>query len=133
MPDRDQSPEDLPQAVVDALKRADRAPAVITRSVDRAVVNAARTHFGAPSERRAWRRRGGWAAAAASVALITVFAVRWDALVARDDRPTYADVDNSGRVDIADVLALAWAGAASPTELDAFARRVVALDAGASR
>ena len=132
MPDRDQSPEDLPQAVVDALKRADRAPTVITRSVDRAVVDAARTHFGAPSERRAWRR-GGWAALAASVALITVLAVRWDALVARDDRTPYADIDNSGRVDIADVLALARAGAASPAELDAFARRVVALDAGASR
>ncbi len=133
MPDRDQSPEDLPQAVVDALKRADRAPAVITRSVDRAVVNAARTHFGAPSERRAWRQRGGWAALAASVALITVLAVRWDALVARDDRTPYADVDNSGRVDIADVLALARAGTASPAELDAFARRVVSLDTGASR
>ena len=67
------------------------------------------------------------------MALITVLAVRWDALVARDDRTPYADVDNSGRVDIADVLALARAGAASPAELDAFARRVVSLDAGASR
>ena len=67
------------------------------------------------------------------MAVIAVLAVRWDALVARDDRTPYADIDNSGRVDIADVLALARAGAASPGELDAFARRVVALDAGASR
>ena len=129
MPDRDESLEDLPAVWIDALRRVDRAPAVVTRTVDRALDDAAEAQFADRRARPAWRRPGGWAALAASLALVTVVAVRWDGA----DKAPYADVDASGRIDIADVLALARTGNASPGELEAFAQRVVALDAAATR
>ena len=62
---------------------------------------------------------------AASAALAVGLATSY--LPDRDRGPIYADIDGSGRIDIADVLALAREGVAQ-AELDAFARRVVALD-----
>ncbi|MCY4011188.1 MAG: hypothetical protein OXG82_00590 [Gammaproteobacteria bacterium] len=129
MPDRDEALEGLPADWIDTLDRVDRAPMVVTRSVDRAVGAAAEAQFAARRARPAWRHPGGWAALAASLALVTVVAVRWDG----GDEVVYADVDASGRVDIADVLALARSGTASPRELEAFAQRVVALDGVATR
>ena len=129
MPDRDETLTELPDDLVDVLKRADRAPAVVTRAVDLALGDASRAHFASRGE-HAWLHRGRWAALAASVALATVLAVRWGDL-GGGDAGLYADVDDSGRIDIADVLVLARAGTASRGELDAFAMRVVALDGGA--
>lgn len=129
MPDRDEALTDLPVDWIDTLNRVDRAPAVVTRSVDRALSAAAEAQFAARRGRPAWRHPGGWAALAASLALVTVVAVRWDG----GDELVYADVDASGRIDIADVFALARTGTASPRELEAFAQRVVALDGVASR
>ena len=130
MPDRDETPTELPDDLVDVLKRADRAPAVVTRAVDLALGDASQAHFASRGERRAWLHRGRWVALAASMALATVLAVRWGDLGGAD-AGLYADVDDSGRIDIADVLVLARAGTASRGELDAFAMRVVALDGGA--
>jgi len=129
MPDRDEALPELPTDWTDALSRVDRAPAVVTRTVDRTLDAAAAAQFAARRARSAWRHPGGWAALAASLALVSVVAVRWGG----GDEPVYADVDASGRIDIADVLVLARAGTASPRELDAFAQRVVALDGVATR
>ena len=117
-------PDDhLPEALIDELKRRDAAPDVITSRVDRALAAAANAHFGEP--RAVWRRPGAWGAAAASAVLAVGLATSY--LPDRDRGPIYADIDGSGRIDIADVLALAREGVAQ-AELDAFARRVVALD-----
>ena len=124
MPDRDEPLPDLPADWIDTLNRVDRAPAVVTRPVDRALGAAAEAQFAERRARPAWRHPGGWAALAASVALVTVVAVRWDG----GDEAIYADLDASGGIDIADVLVLARTGTASPRELEAFAQRVVALD-----
>lgn len=124
MPDRDEPLTGLPADWIDALNRADRAPAVVTRTVDRALGAAVEAQFAARRARPAWRHPGGWAALAASLALVSVVTVRWGG----GGEPVYADVDASGRIDIADVLALARTGKASPRELETFARRVVALD-----
>ncbi len=72
-----------------------------------------------------WHRPGAWAAAAASAVLAVGLTTSY--LPDRDRGPIYADIDGSGQIDIADVLALAREGVPQ-AELDAFARRVVALD-----
>ena len=59
MPDRDESLEDLPAVWIDALRRVDRAPAVVTRTVDRALDDAAEAQFADRRARPAWRRPGG--------------------------------------------------------------------------
>jgi hypothetical protein len=131
---RDQADE-LPTALVARLKAVDRAPPLITARVDRHLRAAAEAQF---AGRRADRRhmpRAAWAAIAASFVL-GLFIVwerpAWDGpmQVKEAAAPVYADVDGSGRIDIADVLALARARGADPalqSELDAFARRIVAL------
>lgn len=117
-------PDDrLPETLIDELKRRDAAPDAVASRVDRTLAAAARAHFGEP--RALWHRPGAWAAAAASTVLAVGLATSY--LPDRDRGPIYADIDESGRIDIADVLALAREGVA-PAELDAFARRVVALD-----
>ena len=122
--------ERLPPALVEELKRLDRAPEVITAKADRAVLNAARAHFAArPAP--VWRWRAGWGAAAACALLVVTLAT--GPLTDRGDAPIYADIDGSGRIDIADVLALARSGQAiEQAELDAFAFRLVALDRNGS-
>lgn len=119
-------PDDrLPEALIDELKRRDAAPDAITSRVDRTLAAAARAQFG--EARAVWHRPGAWAAAAASAVLAVGLATSY--LPDPDRGPIYADVDGSGQIDIADVLALAREGVAQ-AELDAFARRVVALDRG---
>jgi len=123
-PEKERS-EDLPQPLIEALKSADRPVAMITARVDREVSEMARSHF---SARRQPTRvpRPAWAAMAATV-LIAVIVVQ---LQPPDQSTLYTDVDRSGRIDIADVLALARAqgpGERSQSELDAFASRIVSL------
>jgi len=123
-PEKERS-EDLPQPLIEALKSADRPVAMITARVDREVSEMARSHF---SARRQPTRvpRPAWAAMAATV-LIAVIVVQ---LQPPDQSTLYTDVDRSGRIDIADVLALARAqgpGERSQAELDAFASRIVSL------
>ena len=133
MPDESANNEELPAALVDALKAGDRTPPMITAGIDRAVTAMARSHF--RDRQPSWRRRGSWAALAASVGLIAVVASQVGGPLLRDRADPYGDVDGSGRIDIADVFALARSEQATVTQadLDAFAMRVVSLKAGATR
>ena len=117
--------EELPRALIEDLKaREDRVP-VLTARVDRQIDAEAADRFG---QRRTTRplRRPAWVAAAASV-LIAVLLL--SPYLLRDDAAT-ADYDNSGRVDIADVLYLAQQGQSderSQQEIDALAMQIVSL------
>lgn len=127
MAPEDERFEDLPQSLIEGFKAADQPVPVITARVDRAKSQLARAHFAA--RRSALTRRSAWAAIAATV-LIAVFVLQLRLPTPEQD-PVYADVDRSGRIDIADVLALARAqepGERSQAELDAFAYRIVSLE-----
>lgn len=132
MSDQEANNEELAEGLIRALRAADEAPPVITASVDRALVRMATGHF-APRRFR-WKRHGGWALAA-SIALVAVLTVQMIGPTSTDEATLYADVNGSGRVDIADVFALARAERPGITQadLDAFAMRVVSLDAGGTR
>ena len=117
--------EQLPDALVDELKRIDQAPAVITARVDRSLANTARAHFSSRQVQR-WRQPV-WGAAAACVLLAAL--VTTDLLEDEAVTSMYADVDGSGAINIADVLALARTGQGlDQGDLDAFAFRLVSLD-----
>ena len=121
-----ESDDHLPRPLIDELGRLDRAPDVITARADRAVAAAARDHFCARGIPR-WRRHGAWGAVAACAVLAVALTVGREAL--DRDPALYSDVDGSGRIDIADVLALARSGSGvGQADLDAFAWRVVALN-----
>jgi len=132
VPDENANNEELPAALVDALKAGDRPPLVITAGIDQAVAAMARTHFG--NLEPSWRRRGRWVALAASVGLVAILATGVGGPLLGDTEP-YGDVDGGGRIDIADVFALARSEQANVTQadLDAFAMRVVSLAPGATR
>ena len=117
--------ERLPDALVSELKRIDRAPEVITSRVDRSLASKARAHF-APRQIPRWQPQGAWRAAAACVLVVALFAT--DRLSEQGGTPIYADIDGSGHIDIADVLALARTGQGiDQADLDAFAFHLVAL------
>ncbi|MCY4155141.1 MAG: hypothetical protein OXD47_10060 [Gammaproteobacteria bacterium] len=119
--------ERLPEALIEELKHLDRAPDVITPRVDRRLASLAHAQF---AQRRLprWQPRRVWRAAAAACVLVVVLFTTnhvWE----QDNTSIYADIDGSGQIDIADVLALARAeDGVNQTELDAFAYRLVALD-----
>ena len=132
MPDQDTDNEQLPEGLLRALKAVDAAPPVITATIDRTLADMAVGHF--RTRRATWKRHGGWALAA-SVALVAVLAVQLIGPPSGVADVPYADLNRSGRIDIADVLALARAERPGVTQadLDAFAMRVVSLDAGGVR
>ncbi|MDH5454711.1 MAG: hypothetical protein OEY37_01490 [Gammaproteobacteria bacterium] len=119
--------EGLPDELVAELEKADKPGALITARVDRSIANLAREQFAARPERRR-RVARAWYAVAATVVL-AVLVLPFSNRLGTDDDALYADVDNSGQIDIADVLTLARRsnGKVSQAELDAFAMRVVAL------
>ena len=118
--------ERLPEALISELKRIDRAPEVITSRVDRALANMARAHF-APRRISRWQRQSAWGVAASCVLAVALFAT--NRLSEQDGTTIYADIDGSGQIDIADVLALARTGdGVHQADLDAFAFHLVALD-----
>ena len=119
--------ERLPEALVDELKRIDRAPEVITSRVDRSLASMAHAQF---AQRRIprWQPQGAWRAAAAACVLVVVLFTT-NHLWEQDDTSLYADIDGSGRIDIADVLALARAeDGVNQADIDAYAYHLVALD-----
>ena len=125
MTDANEQDEQLPKDLVDELKRIDRAPAVITSRVDRTLSTMARAQFSSRQVRR-WRQPA-WGAAAACVLFVALFTT--SRLEERTDSSIYADIDGSGEINIADVLALARAGQGiDQSDLDAFAFRLVSLD-----
>lgn len=120
--------ENLPAGIVDRLKAAEEAVPVITARVDRAVSEMARAQFAARGRSVHFLRHAG-VAVAASV-LLAVIVLQWP-LREPAREGLYADIDGSGRIDIADVLAAARtraAGERTRAELDAFAYRVVSLE-----
>ncbi len=119
--------ERLPEALVDKLKRIDRAPEVITSRVDRSLTSMAHDQF-APRRIPRWQPQGAWRAVAAACVLVVVLFTT-NHLWEQDDTSIYADVDGSGQIDIADVLALARTqDGVNQADIDAFAYRLVALD-----
>lgn len=123
----DETFEDLPPDFVERLKAADRPLPVVTARVDRVLSEAARKRFAGRGRRRPrWLGAAGIAAAAS--VLLAVLALQWPLPASKRDT-LYADVDGSGRIDIADVLALAReSNGRSQEELDAFAYRIVSVE-----
>lgn len=130
--------ETLPAGLIDSLKAADRPVPVITARADREIAALAKAQF---ADRRSRKRapRAAWLAVAAAAVLAvslvpfmdTAFSPVQDA-AAPSGGTLYADVDNSGRIDIADVMLLARDTSVSRfsnDDIDAFARRVVSLSA----
>ena len=126
MSPEDETSEDLPRSLIDALKSTERPLPLITARVDREVSAMARAQF---AGRRPRKLRPAWWAAAASL-VVAVLVLQLQDPGAPVDGPVYADIDQSGRIDIADVLALARTSDADPQKLDAFAMRIVSLNAG---
>jgi hypothetical protein len=120
--------EDLPGELVERLKAGEQRPPLLTAKVDREILSRAEGQFA--SRRPAHRRPPVWAALAATVVLGLFIAQFWSQNTV-DEGAVYADVDQSGRIDIADVLAAARNGTSqngAQANLDAFAMRVVSLD-----
>ena len=123
--------EGLPDELVAELKKADKPGSLITAKVDRTIASLAREQFASRPEKRR-RIAPAWYAVAATV-LLAVLVLPLSSRFGTDDDGLYADVDNSGQIDIADVLTLARRGDGEVTqaELDAFAMKIVSLaDAG---
>lgn len=125
----------LPAALIEALKAEDQPAALITSRADRALEARAAAHFSARRSPAHWRPAWYAAAAVAAVALLLVVPREQamdDGIGGQDG--LYADIDASGRIDIADVLAVARSGRVSQPDIDAFASRVVTLgQTGAAR
>ena len=119
--------ENLPDELVAELKKADKPGSLITAKVDRSIANLAREQFESRPEKRR-RVAPAWYAVAATVVLAVLVLPLTNRLGTSDDG-LYADVDNSGQIDIADVLTLARrnTGEVSQAELDAFAMKIVTL------
>ena len=123
--------EDLPQALIDELKSGDRPVSLITSRVDREIMAQAEQQF-AGRRRHVLASYPTWAAVAAAV-LVAVFFIRLDAPSYQEPAGAYADLDESGSVDIADVLYLARSndsGRITQAEIDAFAMSIVSLTPG---
>ncbi len=112
----DEQFDDLPEALVEELRKADQSPPLITARVDREVLRMARDQFAA--RRPAWQRPA-WAAIAATVLLAVVIG-----------QPMFERGAAPAQPDISDVLKLARERAGEPgaqDEIDALAQRVVSL------
>lgn len=117
----------LPDELVAELRKTDRPGSLITAKVDRWIAHLAREQFESRPEKRR-RVAPAWYAVAATV-LLAVIVLPLNSRFGTVDDGLYADVDNSGQIDIADVLTLARRsdGEVTQAELDAFAMKVVAL------
>jgi hypothetical protein len=115
--------EELPDALVARLRRADRSQAIVDPRTDRAVIDDARRYFFAARPLRVRKPAIRWALplAAAAALLVAVLVLRPFGLQRSAD-----DVDGSGRVDILDAFALARAQA-DQESVDALAERIVSL------
>lgn len=117
----------LPDSLIAELRKADKSSPLITAKVDRTVANLAHEQFSSrPGKHR--HAAPAWLAVAATMVL-AVFLLQTKYQPETDITELYTDVDKSGQIDIADVLALARRNGRKITqaELDAFALRVVSL------
>lgn len=130
MTHKENETEELPEALIEALRSADEAVPLITARVDREVLKMARDQFA--GRKPAWRRRPAWAAVAATI-LIAIFVVQLD----QPMQQVNLSMQAARPADISDVLKLARERAGDPAaqvEIDALAIRVVSLSpAGASQ
>ena len=123
----DDNLEGLPDELVAELKKADKPGALITAKVDRNIASLAREQFASLPEKRR-RIAPAWYGVAATV-LLAVLVLPFTSRFGTHDDGLYTDVDNSGQIDIADVLTLARRadGEVTQAELDAIAMKVVSL------
>lgn len=126
MKHEDNPSDELPEALITELRRADKPAPIITAKVDRKIGGLARAQFSARRESR--RVMPAWFAVAATMILAVFLVQVLDEPDVRD-AALYSDVDGSGQIDIADVLALARRNdqATADAALTAFAMRVVSL------
>ena len=125
---------ELPSALIEELKRQDKAVAVLTPAVDRQVSEAASAYFAPRPERsRPTARRWALTGTLAASQLVGVFLARMQSELEPDMLAN--DIDGSGVVDILDAFALArmagGSGQAPQAEIDALILEIVALN-GAS-
>jgi len=126
MDPRDSDIEDLPQALIDDLEARDRGMTLLTARVDRHIEAQAFAQFSARRKRRRVPR-AAWAALAASL-LVAILVLDRNPIDDDMGHEIYADLDGSGRIDIADVLHLArQRERLSQEEINAFAMKVVSL------
>ena len=153
---------DLPDELIQGLKRVDRAVAVVSPDADRRVAEAASAHFG-QRPRRARAARLRWAMAGSLAASLLVGVLFWrtqtpmEPIRVANVVPVPNDIDGSGAVDILDAFALARmahegsvpatraktdsvprmartdGASATRAEVDALAMSIVALDGTAER
>lgn len=122
---------ELPNELVEGLKRVDTSIAVLTPAVDRRVSEVAAAHFGerpqgATRPARQWAMVGTLAASL----MVGLFLVRMQSDV--EQNLLANDFDGSGVVDILDAFALAQMnnglGEATQNEIDALVMQIVALN-----
>ena len=122
---------ELPNELVEGLKRVDTSIAVLTPAVDRGVFEAAAAHFG-ERPRGATRPARHWAMVGTLAAslMVGLFLVRMQSDV--EQSLPANDYDGSGVVDILDAFALAQMnsnlGEATQVEIDALIMQIVALN-----
>lgn len=120
---------ELPNDVVEGLKRLDKSMALLTPAVDRRVADAAAAHFAErPDRRRPTRRRWAVAGTLAASLVVGVFLVRTQ--TGMEPAMLANDFDGSGAVDILDAFALARMNdtAASQAQIDVLIRDIVTLN-----
>ena len=118
--------EELPETLIDRLRRDDGSVSLITPKVDRMVLDKAKSHF---ASRR--RIRPQWVAVAATIVL-GIFVMYGREL--QGPPPTDFDIDASGRIDIVDAMLLARRREQDPdsvsqADIEALAMRIVSLAA----
>ena len=125
---------ELPQELVEDLKRIDTSIAVLTPAVDRRVHEAAAAHF-AERPQRVARPSRRWAVTGTLAAslMVGLLLVRMQGDV--EQSLLANDFDGSGAVDILDAFALARMnsdlGDSTQNEIDALIMQVVMLDGAA--
>lgn len=131
MDHENESFDDLPKGLIQALNEAENSTPLITARVDRQLADLSREQFKnrlQPSR----TYRPVWAALAASV-VVAVVVAQFLSIQTPQQTAMYADVDGSGQIDIADVLLLARTRdpeQITQAEIDAFAHRIVSLSSG---
>ncbi len=140
--------EQLPEAIIDRLRGEEQSISIISPKIDQIILAEAKSHFAArePAKSRTLTRPA-WAAIAASTVLAILVMSEFyieqsvdisgfmDTSRFLDPLPApgfFADVDNSGRLDIVDVLALARRhegnpAAVSQAQIDALMMKIVSL------
>jgi hypothetical protein len=134
MTDPNESLPELPDALVEGLRRGEPATLLVPRAIDEMILRRARMQFATREAAYLPPIRNYWlsAAAAATVAIV-VFATM---TLRHEAAPPAArladDVDGSGQVDVLDAFALARRNAPHPdpaaqTRIEALLARIVSL------